>query len=104
MVLIKTKTDTINIILRPVSSVMQKKSVIIDIVSCVRLAGITVGLGKRRLAIYLDKWRISMYTGTLEGLHKWLLMTEAERKKLWKAYEEERRNEEKRRKESYGRN
>ena len=45
-----------------------------------------------------------MYTGTLEGLHKWLLMTEAERKKLWKAYEEERRNEEKRRKESYGRN
>lgn len=32
-----------------------------------------------------------MYTGTLEGLIKWLLMTEAEQKKMIRQYEEERR-------------
>lgn len=32
-----------------------------------------------------------MYTGTLEGLIKWLSMTEAEQKKMIRQYEEEQR-------------
>jgi hypothetical protein len=32
-----------------------------------------------------------MYTGTLEGLIKWLSMTKAEQKKMIRQYEEEQR-------------
>lgn len=45
------------------------------------------------MQMHLECGGKNMRTGTLEGLHKWLLMTKAERKKLEKECEEKRKKQ-----------